>query len=73
MPTPTDEPTAKPSTPAESELSPDEINATPPPSDEQILVQVDPAPSAPKVEPRQDEGKTPNNNDGEVIEIFDEE
>ena len=75
----------EPSTPAENELSPDEMTAKPPEQptphrDDEILVQVDkpeppaPAPNQnPPAEPRPDEGKTLDGQDGEIIEIFDEE
>ena len=75
----------EPSTPAENELSPEEMTAKPPeqptpPRDDEILVQVDkPEPPAPApnqnspAEPRPDEGKTLDGQDGEIIEIFDEE
>ena len=83
------EPTApveqiEPTTSDETGLSPEEMNAkppteeTPPTSDDSILVQVDPEPSAPPkepppVEPRPEEGKTLDGHDGEVVEIFDED
>ncbi|MBE8951278.1 MAG: hypothetical protein SR3Q1_11940 [Quinella sp. 3Q1] len=75
----------EPTAPSESELSPEEMNVTPPKeeqppaSEEPILVQVDPAPpkpaptQEPPAEPRPDEGKTLEGYDGEIIEIFDEE
>ena len=70
-------PPAEPATPSESELSPDEMNATPPPpapepppSNEQPIVKEEPTPN---VEPRPDEGKTLDGQDGEIIEIIDED
>jgi len=62
---------------------PEQPTPPPPPRDDEILVQVDkpepptPAPTAPTqnspAEPRPDEGKTLDGQDGEIIEIFDEE
>ena len=60
-------------------LNPDEQTATPPSDSEELLVQVDPEPSKPtpseepNVEPRPQEGKTPDGYDGEIIEIVDED
>ena len=81
-----EEPANSPTTPGESELSPEEMNATPPAeketptTDDSILVQVDPESSdkptpnkESPVEPRPDEGKTLDGHDGEVVEIFDED
>ncbi|MBR3745776.1 MAG: hypothetical protein IKN27_02320, partial [Selenomonadaceae bacterium] len=48
-----------------------------PPADDEIIVRVDPEPPAPtqatEPEPRHEEGKTLDGQDGEVIEIFDED
>ena len=81
-----EEPANSPTAPYESELSPEEMNATPPAeketptTDDSILVQVDPESSdkptpnkESPVEPRPDEGKTLDGHDGEVVEIFDED
>ena len=63
-------------------LLPDEMIAAPPtveqpPADDEIIVRVDPEPPAPtqatEPEPRYEEGKTLDGQDGEVIEIFDED
>ena len=63
-------------------LLPDEMIAAPPtveqpPADDEIIVRVDPEPPAPtqatEPEPRHEEGKTLDGQDGEVIEIFDED
>ena len=60
-------------------LTPDEQIVTPPSEPEEVIVQVDPEPTKPaptaepKVEPRSDEGKTPDGYDGEIIEIIDED
>ena len=77
-----------PTTPAETTptipdetgtLTPDEEIATPPSKPEEVIVQVDPEPAKPaptpepNVEPRPDEGKTPDGYDGEIIEIIDED
>ena len=72
--------TTEPTPPAESGLSPEEMNAKPPtepPAEEPVLVQVDPEPPAtqkPAPTPTPPApGKNLEGSDGEVIEIFDEE
>ena len=80
----TPEPTPAPT--SESELLPEEMNMkppaqkTPPSEDDSVIVQVDPEPPAkpaPTKEqpatPRPEEGKTLDGQNGEIIEIFDEE
>ena len=61
------------------QLTPDEQIATPQTEPEEILVQTDPEPHKPappeesNVEPRPEEGKTPDGYEGEIIEIIDED
>lgn len=78
--TPSDTPKETPKETPSSDvggLSPDEMTAKPPveppPSTEPepTLVRVDPEPT--DVEPRREEGKTPDGSEGEIIEIFDED
>lgn len=74
-------PSVEPTPQNESGLSPDEMTITPPPaeppSEEPVLVQVDPeTPAPPKVstsEPPAEEGKNLDGYDGEIIEIIDED
>ncbi len=60
-------------------LTPDEQTAIPSTEPENVLVQVDPEshkpapPEQSNVEPRPEEGKTPDGYDGEIIEIIDED
>lgn len=87
MPVPIPDETTPP-TPAETitstpdgtePLTPDEQIATPPSEPEDTLVQTDPEPSKPappeepNIEPRPEEGKTPDDYEGEIIEIIDED
>ena len=90
---PQEQPATETPPPNDTGLLPDEMIAAPPkveqpPADDEIIVQVDPAPPAPtqqtepeptsppqttSPEPRHEEGKTLDGQDGEVIEIFDED
>lgn len=75
---------SSPNKPAESELLPDEMTAIPPSKDDSEVVQIDPEPTpnpAPTQQPpptqpkptQQPPAQTSGGNDGEIIEIFDEE
>ena len=79
---PQEQPTTETPPPNDTGLLPDEMVAAPPkveqpPADDEIIVRVDPEPPAPtqqtEPEPRHEEGKTLDGQDGEVIEIFDED